>query len=47
VLGGARSSTALVHALDVGVDLRGAGDDGVDIPPDDRLDVVHRKDVVR
>ncbi len=36
-----------VHALDVGVDLGLAGDNSVDVPPDDRPEVVHRHEIVR
>ena len=41
-----RRLRAGVHAIDVGVDLGLAGDHGVDVPPDDRPNVVHRHDVV-
>jgi hypothetical protein len=36
-----------VHPLDVGIDLGGTGDHGVDVPTDDGPDVVHREHVVR
>jgi len=36
-----------VHTLDVGVDLGYAGHDRMDVPTDDRPDVVHGHDVVR
>jgi hypothetical protein len=37
----------VVHALDVGIDLGRTRDDGVNVPPDDGSDVVHREHVVR
>ena len=36
-----------VHTLDVGVDLGLTGNNSVDVPPDDRSEVVHRHQVVR